>query len=187
MTNLMGGPGCTKDEVETQMAPSPAVNDFSEKAQQNIADAMKRIQGAIVCLERVLASDLDINDTIRVYDRARELHSALNDTRKRLEEKVSKMSEETIPKLFLAKGQKTVTLIGLGRVTVGHRVSASLPDKEKGYAWLRKNKHGDMITETVNAQTLGAWINADYIKKNKEPPDIFKVSISPYTSITKAA
>lgn len=186
MTNLAGGPGCDPAEVASQMAPSSDVLDFNEKCQDNIATAIKRIQGAIICLDRVMAADPDINDTIRIYDRARELHDALDETRKRLHDKVRKLSEETIPKLFLDRKQSTVTLVGLGRVTVSYRVSASIPDKEQGFAWLRKKGHKDMITETVNAQTLGAWINQDFIKKNKEPPDIFKVSISPYTSITKS-
>lgn len=167
--------------------PSETVLDFGQRCQDNIATAIKRIQGAIICLDRALAADMDINDTVRIYDKARELHDALDETRKRFSEKIRKLSEDTIPKLFMAKKQTTVTLL-IGnvkkRVTVSYRVSASMPDKDQGLKWLRKHKHGDMIVETVNAQTLGAWINNDYLKKNIEPPDVFKVSTSPYTSIT---
>lgn len=176
------------DEDEPSLrAASSAVLVFNGRAQAQIADAMKRINGAIICLDRVLASDLDVNDTIRVFEKIRELHDALDETRKRLNEKVKKLSEDTIPKLFQAKRQSSVTLM-IGnmkkRITVSYRVSASMVDKAKGHAWLRKNKQADLITETVNAGTLGAWINADFLKKNKEPPDVFKVSVSPFTSIT---
>jgi hypothetical protein len=166
-------------------AASSFVLQFDDKMQAEISTAMKRLQAAIVHLDRVMAADIDTNDVVRVFYKTRLLHDALEETRKRLTEKIKRLSEYTIPMRFEADKQKTVTLTDVGRVTVNYRVSASLTDKEAGFKWLRKAKQGDLIQETVNAQTLGAFCNEQFIQANKEPPDCIKVSVNPYTSITK--
>jgi hypothetical protein len=84
-------------------------------------------------------------------------------------------------------GVKTITVEGVGRVSLSNRWSASMLDKTAGMEWLRETGNGSLIQETVNAQTLAAFAKDLNETKGMElPADIFKTGIMTYTSITKA-
>lgn len=101
------------------------------------------------------------------------------------------LSKDVIPDVFkhLAEttGEKPPFVIeGVGRVTVSHRFSCSMPDKEQGIGWLKDHGHGGIVQETVNSSTLAAFAKNLLEVEGKElPPELFKVGTSPYTSITK--
>ena len=61
--------------------------------------------------------------------------------------------------------------------TRGIDLYSSFVDKVKGYAWLKEEGFGDMITETVNAQTFSAHIRS-MIKTDTEfeVPDFVKAT-----------
>ena len=85
------------------------------------------------------------------------------------------------------EGVKTITLIGIGRVTVSHRFSCSMLDKERGMKWLKDEGHGSIVQETVNSSTLAAFAKDITVNQGGSlPEDLFKVGTAPYTSITKA-
>jgi hypothetical protein len=80
---------------------------------------------------------------------------------------------------------RTITVEGVGRVSLGTRWSASIPDKAAGFEWLRGNGHGGVIQETVNAQTLGALAKEMNEDGTELPAPTFTTNIMTYTSITK--
>jgi len=70
---------------------------------------------------------------------------------------------------------------------LSNRWSCSMLDKLTGMDWLRTNGHGDLIQETVNSSTLGAFARNLTEESGYElPSDIFKTSVMTFTSITKA-
>ncbi len=92
-----------------------------------------------------------------------------------------------IPELFEAAGIPNVNLDEGFRVGVSTRILASIiPDKkDEAYQWLRDNKLGDIIGETVNASTLSATAKSLIEDQNKElPAELFKVAHVPNTSVT---
>ena len=95
------------------------------------------------------------------------------------------LSRESVPEVMREHNVKTITIEGVGRVSLSNRWSASMADKTDGMEWLRKNGHGGVIQETVNAQTLGALakeLNADGVEL---PQPTFTTNVMTYTSITK--
>jgi len=94
------------------------------------------------------------------------------------------LSSEIIPTMMMNQRTKSLTVTGVGRMTVIDRWSAKILDKVKAFAWLRSTGNEGLIRETVNAQTLGAFAKGEVIKGNPLPDDIFQVTASPYTSIT---
>ena len=75
---------------------------------------------------------------------------------------------------------------GVGTVSVAYRFSCSMIDKNLGLDYLRKIGQGGIIQETVNSSTLSAFGRSWMEDEGKElPEDIFKTSMSPYTSIRK--
>ena len=82
--------------------------------------------------------------------------------------------------------ESPLNVSGVGRVSLTGDVYATITDKENFYEWLHDNKSGDLITESVNASTLKAWVK-DKIKQGLPYPTEF-LNVTPYTraSITKA-
>ena len=57
-------------------------------------------------------------------------------------------------------------------------------DKEAGLDWLRANNFRDIITETVNAQTLGKIAEERATQNLGLPEDVFKTGMSYTTTLT---
>jgi hypothetical protein len=129
------------------------------------------------------------NDPIQVikhYDKVRLATASIKEAREALAKIEENLSREQVPSVMRAHNIKTTTIEGVGRVSLGTRWSASIPEKQAGFEWLRANAHGGVIQETVNAQTLGALakeLNEDGLEL---PAPTFTTNIMTYTSITKA-
>jgi hypothetical protein len=118
-----------------------------------------------------------------------ELRDKIQDLERRataLTKHVETLSKESIPTLFTNQNVKSINVIGLGRATINVHWSASMPDKEKAFEWLRSTGNQGLIIETVNAKTLGAFAKIETLAGRPLPPDTFKVSTSAFVSITPA-
>lgn len=104
---------------------------------------------------------------------------------------ITPYKSEHMPKAYEDEGvNKTLALDEGYRVTVSASMKVSLPaeNREKGFEWLRENNLGDLITETVNAQTLTSTANTLLEEQGLElPGDIFSVHMVNNTSVTKIA
>ena len=65
------------------------------------------------------------------------------------------------------------------------RITGSFKDKEKGYSWLEDIGEGALITRTVNAQTLSAFLKSYLKEKAMTPPDFVKVNTLEYVKINR--
>lgn len=66
------------------------------------------------------------------------------------------------------------------------RTSAKIIDKPLAFEWLRSEGQGDIIQETVNAQTLGAFAGNYMDETGKDLPEgIFEVKQHLYATVTK--
>lgn len=123
---------------------------------------------------------------IRHYDTLRDLTRRIKDARESLDRLEEHLSRQAIPDVFLRHEIKTITVEGVGRVTVSNKWGCSMIDKEAGLRWLRETGNEGLIQETVNASTLAAFAKNLSDTEGKDLPDeIFKVGRVPYTSITK--
>ncbi len=124
---------------------------------------------------------------IKHYDQVRKLTDQIKEAREALDEMEKKLSREQVPEVMRAHNVKTITIEGVGRVSLSNRWSCSMLDKEAGFEYLRANNAGGLIIETVNSQTLAAYAKDLSTEKGVElPADVFKTGIMTYTSITKA-
>lgn len=125
-------------------------------------------------------------EVIRHYNDLRLAIEQIKTARKAVEGINEQLSREIVPDAMREAKVKTITVEGVGRVTISHRFSCSMTDKERGIQWLKDNQYGEIVQETVNAQTLASHARDLLENHGKElPEDLFKVSTSPYTSITK--
>ena len=129
-----------------------------------------------------------LSDCLIKYQRLNEEYDALDSERKKIGAMIEEMSRQIIPEMMSEEGIKTITIEEVGRrFTVANRISASMPDKEGGMAWLRENGHEDLIQETVNSSSLSSFAKSYMEDAGMDLPEgLFKISTLRYVSSTKA-
>lgn len=150
-----------------------------------ICSELTTICGEIRDQTQEVVGSNDHIEVIRHYDSLRQINAAIKESREVLSQIEERLSREYVPEVMRAHQIKTITVEGVGRVSLGTRWSASIPDKATGFDWLRANGHGGVIQETVNAQTLGALAKELNNEGKELPAPIFTTGIMTYTSITK--
>lgn len=139
-----------------------------------IADEKSRLQGA---------PSMTVEEAVTAYANSREFHDELDTVRKTLYQVMNAYKESVVPNKMVEHGLKTVSTEN-HRVTIKQRIAASMLDKDACFAWFRENGLADIITETVNAQTLGK-IAEEKVEQNEElPDDLFKTSTAYTTTLT---
>jgi hypothetical protein len=169
---------------------------------QRLRDVVREFQalGLVVKAEtndvvNASTANLDHVSMVKHFNSLRIANELIKGAREMLTDVADELSKRDIPDLFAMlrdkTGQKPPFVIefsegNAGRVSVSHRFSCSMIDKDQGIKWLKTNGHEGLVQETVNAQTLAGFAKNLLEDKGEElPPDLFKVGTSPYTSITK--
>lgn len=127
----------------------------------------------------------DIPTAVTWFHQFRETVRDLQSRMSILQAHVDGLSQEVLPTMFTNQSVKTIKVDDVGRVTINNRWSASMIDKQAGMDWLRATGNEGLIIETVNAQTLGAFGKDRATEGKPLPSDVFKVTATPYTSVTK--
>ena len=148
-------------------------------------DTLSYLAGTIRDQTNEIVATNDHIKLIKHYDQLRQATALIKESREALEQIEMKLSREQVPDVLRAQNIRTITVEGVGRVSLGTRWSASMPDKQAGFDWLRANEHGGVIQETVNAQTLGALAKELNSEGLELPAPTFTTNIMTYTSITK--
>lgn len=148
-----------------------------------------------------LASGKLIKDVIRIRDElssaslteaarcmmdAKDLAARIGAIKAELEKLHDTLRFGIIPDLMTDAGATSTTLEGIGRVTVMDDVQCTVPADSKAafQEWLIDQGFEDMISQSVNAQTLAAFVRRR-IKEGKELPiELLKVKPITRASIT---
>jgi len=162
------------------------MNQDTVNALAMVCNSLAQITGQVRDQTNEAVATNDHVEVIKHYDQVRQVTALIKESREALEQIEMKLSREQVPDVMRAHNIKNITIEGVGRVTLGRRWSASMPDKQAGFDWLRSNEHGGVIQETVNAQTLGALAKELNEEGLELPAPTFVTNIMTYTSITKA-
>lgn len=76
----------------------------------------------------------------------------------------------TVPSLMDAQDVRSITIDGIGRVQLADDVQCGVPDKDALKEWLVGNGFEDLITSSVNAQTLAAFARRRLKAGDELPP-----------------
>lgn len=102
-----------------------------------------------------------------------------------------------VPEVFADNEITTLTLEGIGRCNIMDDIAVTMQGddkaekdahKEQFYKWLVNNELEDLITQTVNAQTLAAFVRRQLQSKDgkKLPMDLLKISPVTRAQITRS-
>lgn len=113
-------------------------------------------------------------------------YEALDERRLRLYNLKDKMSKVLIPEALGRAGLDKVSVPEVGHsFYILDKYSASMVDRDKAMEWLRKNKAASLITETVNAGTLAAFLKEKLLKEGVDPPESIRFTEYKITGTSK--
>jgi hypothetical protein len=135
--------------------------------------------------KEAVSGEMTLSQLITRLDEVRNIHARLKEIAADVNSLADHLSMDLVPGAMQAAGFTTVNH-EVGRVTIGTRISASMVEKDAAMQWLRDHELGSLIQETVNANTLGAQARSMIEAGEELPVDLFKTTVKPYTSITKA-
>ena len=112
----------------------------------------------------------------------------LSERKTRVQALYDKVRLNLLPEAMQANGDiRSVNFEDIGRVTLTADMYVSAPGEAKVelYGWLVANGFSDLITETVNASTLKAWVSKR-VKSGETIPEMVKITPFQRASITRA-
>lgn len=115
---------------------------------------------------------LDITQMASLYVSVKGQHKALDEVVKKWYHFKEYLSKVAIPDKLEDMGLDKVQIPSLGKSFYPiQKYSASMPDKEAGYKWLRDNGGDELIKETVNAGSLTSFLRHRLEEDGIDPPD----------------
>jgi len=120
------------------------------------------------------------------FNKLRIKHQALKDKAAEVWAEVDHLRFTAIPDKMNEEGIQTVTIKGVGRLSLRQEASCSTIDKAALFKWLEENDAADMMSNTVNSSTLKAFI-VGRIREGESIPDdtIIKFGAYDMATITK--
>ncbi len=117
----------------------------------------------------------------------KEVIDALGAIKTEYQEEFDRIRRGVLPDKMEDEQMSTITLPGVGRITVTDQMSASiLPEyKLDMHAWLKENGFGALVTATVNASTLSAFVKEQTGAGNELPYDFLNINTYRQASLTK--
>jgi hypothetical protein len=99
----------------------------------------------------------DLVDALKAYSEIRDFHETLSAAQKELAAQYRKATQEILPDMFADHGVTSATVNSYRySMIVKPRAAVRAGHKEEAFDWLRQHDYEDIITETVNANTLSA-------------------------------
>jgi hypothetical protein len=181
----------------------------SDKSVDPMAEQTIKVVGQLVeclrayneALEQLVRNDkktLTPMAALRLMDRLYRHKELVSDAIKSPAEKMYDISRFTVvPEVFADNDITTLTLEGIGRCNIMDDIGVTMAGDSKEekeanklafYEWLRQNELEDLITQTVNAQTLAAFVRRQIQSKDglKLPYDRIKVTPVTRAQITRS-
>lgn len=167
----------------------------------HVTSALSHLSAATACLSQFnefmqkvglpAISRGSLPDACRSYKAIRDAYEVMDEHRKKLHEILEGINRDTLPTMMEDQKAPSIKVECEGHVYFrfvrSQRMSASMVDKEGGMGWLREIGAGGMIQETVNAQTLGAFVKKRIQDEGLDvPAEYFKISTMNVVSVTKA-
>lgn len=125
-------------------------------------------------------------EALRDYARLKWANDSLIKSMKILHALQHRLQYGAMPKIMVDNNIRNWTDEELRvRFGMSSRWSAKIINKPMAYEWLRSEGHGALITETVNAQTLGSFAGNYIEESGQDLPDCFEVKQAKYATVTK--
>lgn len=137
-------------------------------------------------------ADATYNELVAALIRTKEAHDALKERTSEAWDAVCVIARQVIPARFEQDQIQNITVIlpdgTKKQLLVLPQVSVKTPEEKRMELrdWLRAHEAAEIITETVNASTLAAYVRAQMKAGEEYPNDICEISTYETASLRKA-
>ena len=152
----------------------------------DIVDGLKRLNNAIT-MRRMNGGYETAEAAARFLLEVRNAVDAINERVRLLNASHDLLRHAEIPDIFDRAAVTSVSLLGNRFTRTSQLWAKERADKEASRSWLRNNELGDLITETVPAQSLSATARSLAEENESLPDDLFETYLKSNISITKIA
>jgi hypothetical protein len=120
-------------------------------------------------------------DAIKKMSELKNRIDSMKEEMKDLNKEYDRLRLEEIPSLMEDQGIERLSVDSVGTIYLTSDLYASIPaaGREGAYEWLGDHGYGDLVTQTVNASTLKAFVKGAIERGEELPDELFKVS--PFT------
>lgn len=125
-------------------------------------------------------------DIFKLADRLAELRAMKKDTEDRLKEinaEIEKVDAELAERMLAEEVQNFSRNGQTFYLNTTVRASAKADRKQDLFQWFKEHGLGDMVTETVNANTLSAWVR-EQLEESDELPEGLEELVNVYEKTT---
>lgn len=119
--------------------------------------------------------------------KAKDQLDAVAKAKSALQEAYDNLRQRVIPSKMEEEGLSTITVAGVGRMTITAQLQVSVRPEFKIQLkqWLVDNGHAELVTETINASTLKAWYKEQLMNGEELPDDMLNIYGFDQVSLTK--
>ena len=119
--------------------------------------------------------------------KAKDQLDAVAKAKSTLQEAYDNLRQRVIPSKMEEEGLSTITVAGVGRMTITAQLQVSVRPEFKIQLkqWLVDNGHAELVTETINASTLKAWYKEQLMNGEELPDDMLNIYGFDQVSLTK--
>lgn len=195
-----GNEQVTGDDVSrvAEQALTPEAEEDRWARVPNAIEYLRRYNEHLEKLARNADKKLTPMSAVRLMDQVFRHKELLSDHVKSPLEKIYDILRFTVvPEVFSDSEITTLTLDGVGRVNIMDDIAVTMVGENKEekeahkkafYDWLVANELEDLITQTVNAQTLAAFVRRQIQSKDglKLPMDHLKINPVTRAQITRS-
>lgn len=98
----------------------------------------------------------------------------IEDRVKIINAEIEEIAKKTLPKIMEDTEQEKITVTGVGTIYLKPEINCYVKKdvEEVFFTWLRENKHGDIIKETVHHGTLKSWTKEQMENGGELPPQL---------------
>lgn len=132
-------------------------------------------------------SPVELKELINFMSQIKGALAMVSSAKSVLEKTHDLLRKNIVPNRMQEKDIKSITIDGIGKVTLTSDMYANIPaaNKEAAHQWLGDNGHQDMVRPTVNAASLKALAKEMILRSTPLPEDIFNVTPYSRASIKK--
>jgi len=173
--------------------PAPeAVRDELEELERAYLTSLENFRLLFSSLKRtesrLVELGLPVAESIAVYARVYTIREKIEEISKAVGQLKDVFNKTLLPRTMEQNNIDTLTISEGHRVTLTTKIFASVKAdcRDQAYNWLRENDAADLVTETVNAQTLSSYAKSLAEENKALPEELFNVMSQAATSLTRA-
>lgn len=182
----------TRDDPDNDKFVALSIKANIDDYNDNVLDLVRYSHLAHRCAVRALMAVKEAggraHDYANLYAAIYRGEAKIQEALKPLLEIFTELKTVKVPEAFENDNVKTLTMADGARISISQVVRASVVGgkKDQAVAYLRQNELGDLITETLNASTLSAFVKTLLEKNESLPSELFNVAVVPQVSLTNS-